>query len=315
MPTVCTIFKSTRVDRDRSPPAPVQDPDLVSAGGDTRRGEAERHAPDRLAALRVEHGERVRDQPHRLRRRRAAREHHARRRGSGDHEQRRRGQDEARATAPAARQRARRREAIVEPGADDVVQPQGLVDVFQAVNAEVAKRHAGRQVVGDECARSFRHQDLAAVSRCADPSGSMHADAHVAVAARPSAHCCAIPSARALEPARAKRALPALAGPRRQPTPRARGREGAEQRVALRIDHPAAVRGNAARSSQACSDNTVSYSSRPSRLSSSVEPSMSVNRKVTVPLGRPSSGATPRFYSYSSRSSSRSSRSTSSAVL
>jgi hypothetical protein len=42
---------------------------------------------------------------------------------------------------------------------------------------------------------------------------------------------------------------------------------------------------NASRSSRLCAASASLYRSRPSAFSSRVEPSMSVNRKVTVPVG------------------------------
>ena len=78
---------------------------------------------------------------------------------------------------------------------------------------------------------------------------------------------------------------PARAGPARPPDRAGRGREGDEERVALRVDLTAArVRERRAQEPR-CSASSVAYSALPSRASSSVEPSTSVNRNVTVPVG------------------------------
>ena len=73
------------------------------------------------------------------------------------------------------------------------------------------------------------------------------------------------------------------------PLQRARsGREGDEEGVALRVDLDAAVRERqASRRSRAGARQAPSaYASAPSSCRSFVEPSTSVKRKVTVPVGR-----------------------------
>ena len=73
-------LERARVDRGRRSRRPVQHPYLVAAGIDIGGAETERHVADRLARFRVDHGDRVRDQPHRLRRGGTGCQKHTRRR-------------------------------------------------------------------------------------------------------------------------------------------------------------------------------------------------------------------------------------------
>ena len=60
----------------------------------------------------------------------------------------------------------------------------GVVDVLQAVIAEIPKGGAGRQAVLDERPGGTGEDDLPAVSRPGDPRGSVHVDADIVVPAR-----------------------------------------------------------------------------------------------------------------------------------
>ena len=65
-----------------------------------------------------------------------------------------------------------------------------------------------------------------------------------------------------------------------------RCREGDKEGVALGIDLDPAVAAHASRITRRCSASASAYPSAPSSCSSFVEPSTSVKRKVTVPVGR-----------------------------
>jgi hypothetical protein len=63
------------------------------------------------------------------------------------------------------------------------------------------------------------------------------------------------------------------------------GRERDEEGVALRVDLTPPWRSKAERRTRRCASSAAAYGSAPSSCSSRVEPSMSVKRNVTVPLG------------------------------
>jgi hypothetical protein len=61
--------------------------------------------------------------------------------------------------------------------------------------------------------------------------------------------------------------------------------ENVEERITLRVDLVATPAAKTARSTRRCSPSASAYDSAPSSCSSRVEPSTSVNKKVTVALG------------------------------
>ena len=65
-----------------------------------------------------------------------------------------------------------------------------------------------------------------------------------------------------------------------------RSRKGDEEGVALRVDLDTAMRRKASRNTRRCSASASPYPSAPSSCKNRVEPSTSVNRKVTVPKER-----------------------------
>ena len=150
--------------------------------------------------------------------------------------------------------------------------------VLQPVQAEVAHIGAG------EVRRRLRQEHLPPVPGGRDPRRPVHVEPDIALV-RPERLAGVQPHPHAHRAAR-KRALRVGGGGHGV----GRAREGDEERVALRVDldpvvlraKPPAARGGARRARR----RTPS----PSSCSSRVEPSMSVKRKVTVPVG--SSGCT-----------------------
>ena len=138
--------------------------------------------------------------------------------------------DEARRGAGEVRVRDRlqRREGLLA----ELVDPDRLVEVLDAVLAEVADGVAVEQVAG-----RLREHDLAAVAGRRDPRAEVDVVADVASSVRGRRRRCAGPSARA--PARRRApSWPARAAA----APRRASGEREEERVALRVDLDAAVR-------------------------------------------------------------------------
>ena len=173
-------------------------------------------------------------------------------------------------------QRLQRRE-VLGPELEETL---GRAQVLQPVQAEIA--HIGAGEVG----RRLRQQHLPAVPSGGDPRRPVHVEPDVAlvgperlprVQSHPHPH----------RPA-GKRALRVGGGRHRI----GRTRERDEERIALRVDLDPLMPPPASRNARWCSASTSAYPS-PSSCSSRVEPSMSVKRNVTVPVG--SSGCTWRF--------------------
>jgi hypothetical protein len=68
----------------------------------------------------------------------------------------------------------------VRVGQDQLIEVLGLLQVLEAVGAQVTQRHARWQRVLSEHAGGLREQHLPAVSRSGDPRRAMHVQAHVA---------------------------------------------------------------------------------------------------------------------------------------
>src|SRR4051794_40508669 len=66
---------------------------------------------------------------------------------------------------------------------DDLEEVAGVQQIFETVHAEVAKMHAGGQVIGDDAARGLRKQHLPTMSRCSDARGAVDVEPNIALAA------------------------------------------------------------------------------------------------------------------------------------
>ena len=78
--------------------------------------------------------------------------------------------------------RAQRRERVVEPVGDDLVDPLGPVESLEHVLAEITQLEAGDLVLVDETGGRPREEDLTAVAERTDPRRPVDAHAEVAVA-------------------------------------------------------------------------------------------------------------------------------------
>src|SRR6266545_4938918 len=90
--------------------------------------------------------------------------------------------------ALAALERRRRRsfqwpETLLEAGGEELVDPLGLVQVLQPVLTEVAQRDVGQWIIPEQFAGRLRDEHLSAPTGRADPGGSVHAEADVALLA------------------------------------------------------------------------------------------------------------------------------------
>ena len=190
--------------------------------------------------------------------------------------------------APALRPRLGRRlqrrelaRAAVDRQLVDVL----VLDVLQVRLAEVVDADALGQLVPEQRARRLRDEDLAAVARRADarrahdvePDVALVADRRLAgVQPHPHAHVLAL---RPLSSRSARCAATAAST-----AERARANEKKNASPCVSISVPSCSP-KVSRMIRRCAETTSPYAS-PSSCSSRVEPSMSVNTNVTVPLGR-----------------------------
>ena len=167
-----------------------------------------------------------------------------------------------------------RREVVVA----ELVDPLGRGQVLQPVLAEVAQPS-----VLDERRGGGRDEHLAAVAAGRDARRAVHVDADVALLGRGAACPVWSPIRTRIGPTgQASRSPVRGRGERAR-----RRREGDEEGVALRVDLDSAVRGERlAQDPAMLGERLARIAPRPVRASSRVEPSTSVNRKVTVPEGR-----------------------------
>jgi hypothetical protein len=177
-----------------------------------------------------------------------------------------------------------RRKVVGKLGPRHLEQVLRPVEILERVTSEITKLDSLRKRVLDEFPRRARQQHLPAVGRRADPGCPMDADSDVAVLAdlwlgRVDAD--AHPNVGALRP-RAPRQPPLdvhrrdnrVAGPS----------EGREERIALRVHLlPVSRLEGVAQASVVLVQNRLVPVSQ--GLTSRVDPSMSVKRKVTVPDG------------------------------
>ena len=166
----------------------------------------------------------------------------------------------------------------------ELIETLEVVDVFEAIRAEISHRDA-RELGVYELARGVRQEDLPAVADCADTRRTMHSDADVAlpsdgrlpgVQAHPHSHHVV-----AVRPVvGGKSALREYGRSERG----VRGREREEEGLALVIDLTAASLFDRFPQDLLMlgEDGSVPLAQL---LQSRVEPSMSVNRNVTVPVG------------------------------
>ena len=161
----------------------------------------------------------------------------------------------------------------------------GRRQVLEPVPAEVARVPSLGQLVADQLAGGLGDHDLTAVSRPGDSCGAMHVDAHVSVAVRQSGSRCGRPCALAPVRRPASRHLPARAARRRprRPRPWRSGRPRRSCRPRCPSRRPSWV-AHARRRIVRCRSSASAYAS-PSRVNRAVDPSMSENRRVTVPAG------------------------------
>ena len=124
---------------------------------------------------------------------------------------------------------------------------------------------------------------LPAVRGRADPRGARHVEPDIARRPERTAHRCGSRSGPGAASRRARVVPPRPPGSRR---PRV-GKATKNASPCVSTSRPPAS-AKTARRSRRCSASSAAYSALPSRASSSVDPSTSVNRKVTVPVGRPS---------------------------
>ena len=143
--------------------------------------------------------------------------------------------------ARSVRQRGQSREVRRQIADDELEEVLGVIEVLEPVLPEIPQRDAGRQLVGDQCARGARDQHLPAVPGRADPRRAVHVQAHVIVLpdlslagvdTHPHAHLDALgPRLGGERPLRAHHRGDRVARPR----------EGDEERVTLRVDLAAVV--------------------------------------------------------------------------
>ena len=163
-------------------------------------------------------------------------------------------------------------------------------EVLEAVLAETAQRR--RRAAGssaDERRRRLREEDLAAVAGGRDPGRAVDVGADVvAVGDRAGRRPYGCPSGRgrARRPATARRRAPAGAS-----TAARDGLRGARRRrrrttsPSVALSSPPCGRERRSGSARGGAPAAPPSGRRPSAWASGVEPSMSVNRKVTVPVG------------------------------
>jgi hypothetical protein len=170
------------------------------------------------------------------------------------------------------RDRLKRREGAPS----ELEDPHGHGDVLQAVLAEIGEREARVEKIpgrlGDD--------DLTAVSGGCDAGGEVDVVADVALLGYE--RCPRVQADPDLDRSRRERLGHLRSGPHRT-----RGRrEGEEERIALRVHLDPAVRSAGRPDQAAVLGERGRVALRASSCRSLVEPSTSVKRKVTVPLGR-----------------------------
>jgi hypothetical protein len=112
-----------------------------------------------------------------------------------------------------------------------------------------------------------------------DPRRPVNVDAHIPLLGEQ--RLAGVQTNTDTEPARAESLLRVPGSRKRVPRPPERD----EERITLRVHLNPPCRANASRNTRRCSSSTSAYAS-PSSCSNFVDPSTSVNRKVTVPEGR-----------------------------
>ena len=168
----------------------------------------------------------------------------------------------------------------------ELEEPLGPVEVRECRRPEIEQPELTGQVVPDEVRGRAREQHLPAMTRIADAGGLVNGEAHVAV--RADAGLAGVQShadahLHLVRPLMlGERDLRGGAGLDR----RAGAAEDDEERVALRVDLDAAALGEGRAQELVMRREHVAVAVAASFLSRRVEPSMSVNRKVTVPVGR-----------------------------
>jgi hypothetical protein len=154
------------------------------------------------------------------------------------------------------------------------------------VPTQVPQPHPGRQVMADQLAGRLREQGLATMASGADVRRPVHVQADKVPANLDRLAGVETPSAPSAPPHRVTAGQQEPAArlppppPRRWPCRRRR-----RMRRLRRRPHGRSAGRTAARSSCWCAPRTCTYRSL-SRSSSRIEPSISVNSKVTVPAGR-----------------------------
>ena len=161
----------------------------------------------------------------------------------------------------------------------------GVGKAPQAVDAQVAEGDAGGQGVADEPAGGLGHDDLPPVGGVGDAGRPVHVDADIVVPAQgPSPVWTPIRTRTGGPGDQSWAARPrwAATAARIAPTGLRKATKKASPWVLTSVPPASAT---ARRTIAACSSWTAGYRS-PSAWSRRVEPSMSVKRNVTVPVGR-----------------------------
>src|SRR6266545_2899052 len=83
-----------------------------------------------------------------------------------------------------------RGEVVLEAGRDELVEPLGLVQVFEPVLAEVSEEDVRNGIVAEQLSRGLRNEHLAAVPGRADAGRPMHTEADVPLAATAGSPVC-----------------------------------------------------------------------------------------------------------------------------
>ena len=162
----------------------------------------------------------------------------------------------------------------------------GPTEVLQTVQAQAPQRSACWHGLPHQYSCRFGNDNLTAVRHRGNPSGAMDLQAHRAgggLGGFPCVHAHPHPELLALGQGRAAKA-PCIS------ITAARAADG-EEKAAKKLSPcvPTSLppwAASADRTSSWCSASNRVYASGPSRSSSFVEPSMSVNRKVSVSVGK-----------------------------
>ena len=271
----------------------VRNPEPARADRDGSGGDADRHLAGDLVRAGVDDRDRVPTHRRRPTRTALPQREHRDRHGSRDNTDHRRTRIHPSPLSPQLDiERPERSELTRQTVDQELVDALRLVEILQPPLTQIADRHAGGQVLLGEFLRRRGEQHLPAVRGRTDPRSAMHADADIALVAACGSPLCKPIRTRTSAPARATRARTRSRCASIAADTRLTGRpKRDEQRIALRVHHPTAVRRErgAQHPGRAPPAALALIAAEP--LQQPVDPSMSVNRKVTVPLGSSATAA------------------------